>query len=130
MRLTPPGDLKAPGARGKRRAARTRDGKARDAVSGAPVKHRADRRARGVQKRADGGYAGPYSGATGYVPVVAMPTAHWSGPAVPQTPDYTPQLINAGIGMLGKKDDDSKGRGRHHQRHQNAGRRHARRCDE
>jgi hypothetical protein len=41
-------DLKAPGARGKRRAARTRDGKARDAVSGAPVKHRADRRARGV----------------------------------------------------------------------------------
>jgi hypothetical protein len=50
----------------------------------------------------------PYGGGVGYVPVVAMPTAHWSGPAVPQTPDYTPQLINAGIGMLGKKDDDSK----------------------
>jgi hypothetical protein len=107
------GDLKAPGARGKRRAARTRDGKARDAVSGAPVKHRADRRARGIQKRADGGYTGPYSGATGYVPA-ATPLApgRFTAPAVPNTPDFTQQLALASIPLLGKnKDNDSKAEG-------------------
>ena len=105
------GDLRAPATRGKRRAARPRsrnERKTLGSMAGVTPKHRADRRARGIQKRADSGYTGPYSGATGYVPVVAMPTAHWSGPAVPQTPDYTPQLINAGIGMLGKKDDNLK----------------------
>ena len=107
------GDLKAPGARGKRRAARTRDGKARDVVSGAPVKHRADRRARGIQKRADGGYTGPYSGATGYVPA-ATPLApgRFTAPAVPNTPDFTQQLALASIPLLGKnKGDDSKAEG-------------------
>jgi hypothetical protein len=96
------GDLKAPGPRGKRRAARTRDGRARDAVSGAPVKHRADRRARGIQKRADGGYTGPYSGASGYVPAAApIAPGRFTAPAVPNQPDYTSQMINA-IGTWAK----------------------------
>jgi len=58
------GDLKAPGTRGKRRAARARSRtKTLGAMSGARPKHRADKRARGGRKRfADGGGAAPYGG--------------------------------------------------------------------
>jgi hypothetical protein len=106
------GDLKTP-ARGKRRTTRARRGKSLGAMSGATPKHRADKRSRGGRKRADGGYAGPYggSGAIGYVPAAAPITSHFSAPAVPNTPDFAQQMINAGISMLGKnwpKDDDSK----------------------
>ena len=73
-------------------------------MSGKAVKHRADKPRRGVQKRADGGYAGPYSGATGYVPAAAPIAARFTAPAVPNQPDYTQQMIN----MLGHDWPNSK----------------------
>jgi hypothetical protein len=59
---------------------------------------------RGIQKRADGGYTGPYSGVTGYVPAAApIAPGRFTAPAVPNQPVYTGQMINA-IGTWNKGD--------------------------
>jgi hypothetical protein len=96
----------------KRRAAGGRSRKSKLMhMAGETAKHRVDRAPRRKkQKLADGG--APYGGATGYVPAVQLQPAHFSAPVAPQTPDFTQQMISAGIGMLGKNwpknDDDSK----------------------
>jgi hypothetical protein len=62
-------------------------------------------------KRADGGYTGPYSGASGYVPAAApIAPGRFTAPAVPNQPDYTSQMINA-IGTGGKGDSKDGGQG-------------------
>ena len=123
------GDLRAPATRGKRRAARPRsrnERKTLGSMAGVTPKHRADRRARGIQKRADSGYTGPYSGATGYVPVVAIANrslVEAGGAADTRLHAAVDQRWNRDAGQKGRQ---FKGRGRHHQRHQNAGWRHTR----
>jgi hypothetical protein len=81
-------------------------------VAGETAKHRVDRATRRKQKKlASGGTSGgasamPYGGGGGYVPVVALPTARFSAPAVTNNqPDYTQSLV----GLLGK--DFPKGNG-------------------
>jgi hypothetical protein len=120
------GDLKAPGTRGKRRAARARSRtKTLGAMSGARPKHRADKRARGGRKRfADGGGAAPYGGASSplagfpsFIPNVQITPGHGAPPppAPIQDNNFAQQLGLAALSGLGrdssKNDDDSKADG-------------------
>jgi hypothetical protein len=118
MRSPGGADVDADQPRRPRRATGGRSRKSKSLpVAGETAKHRADRAPRRKQKLADGGVPGgasgmPYGGAGGYVPVVALPTARFSAPAVPNTPDNTPAMFNTAIGWLknnNEKDDDSQG---------------------
>jgi hypothetical protein len=107
------GDLKTP-ARGKRRTTRARNGKALGAMSGATPKHRADRVPRRKKFAVGGGAASsePLAGMMSVLPVVPITPGHTMPAAGAPPPDFGQQMINAGIGMLGKNwpknDDDSK----------------------
>jgi hypothetical protein len=120
IEMRPPGgaDVDADQPRRPRRATGARSRKSKSLpVAGETAKHRVDRAPRRKQKLADGGVPGgasgmPYGGNGGYVPAVALPTARFSAPAVPNTPDNTPQMLNTAIGWLknnNEKDDDSQG---------------------
>jgi hypothetical protein len=112
MRSPGGADVDADQPRRPRRATGRRGGKSKSLlVAGETAKHRADRAPRRKQKLADGGVPGgasgmPYGGGVGYVPVMALPTARFSAPSVPNNqPDYTQSLV----GLLGK--DFPKGNG-------------------
>ena len=89
-------------------------------MTGVAPQHRADRASRRKQKFADGGApyapsATPYGGVVSYVPAVQLAPGHFTPPAVPSTPDFTQQLMTAGIANFGKNwgtnnENDSNGK--------------------